>query len=200
MKKGKLIVFEGISGTGKETQARLLSAYLTRQKVKTQIVYHPTPDLKTVLSAWRRTRNIDWLTEVYLLLADRSDRVRQVIRPALDRGEWVIGLRNYVSAMVYQAPDGQRQFVEREFRRFEPVPDMLVYFDIVPEKALERILWRSQKTGEAEGKFENITDLARKRISYQTVLKKIDHVSVDAAGSIDGVHQALLKFIEPLLN
>ena len=102
MKRGKLIVFEGISGTGKETQAKLLRDYLSKQKITTQIVYHPTPEMKTILSTWRKLRKIDSIPQVYLLLADRADRVRKVILPALNRGDWVISLRSYLSALVYQ--------------------------------------------------------------------------------------------------
>ena len=49
MKKGKLIVFEGVSGTGKETQAKLLQKYLAAKKIISHIVFHPTPELKPKL-------------------------------------------------------------------------------------------------------------------------------------------------------
>ena len=124
--QGKLIVFEGISGTGKETQAKLLKKYLTSKGILSQIVYHPTPDLKEVLSLWRKKRAIDHSTEIYLLLADRSDRVRQAIKPALAKGEWVISLRNWMSALVYQATTAEeRSWVTQEFARFEPKSDHL---------------------------------------------------------------------------
>src|SRR3989338_5832562 len=101
MKNGKLIVFEGISGTGKDTQAKLLHTYLANKRITSQIVFHPTPDLKEVLRVWRKNRSIDHITEIYLLLADRWDRERQVFKPALARGEWVISLRNSLSALDY---------------------------------------------------------------------------------------------------
>jgi len=50
MRHGKLIVFEGVSGTGKETQAKLLQKYLAAHHIRSQIVFHPSPRLKEILS------------------------------------------------------------------------------------------------------------------------------------------------------
>ena len=188
MMLGKLIVLEGISGTGKETQAKLLKEYLTTQNITSHIVYHPTPALKEVLNVWRKERSIDHITEIYLLLADRSDRVRQVIIPALARGEWVISLRNSLSALVYQAKtEAERAWVTQEFSRFEPKPDVLFFFDIPPEAAMQRIKKRHDQTGEAIGTFETPEHLAQKQAAYLSVLKSIRHIRIDASGSIENI-------------
>ena len=199
--KGKLIVFEGISGTGKETQAKLLKEYLTTQGIVSHIVFHPTPDLKEVLGLWRKTRSIDHITEIYLLLADRSDRVRQVIKPALEKGEWVICLRNWMSALVYQTKtDEERAWVTQEFARFEPTPDFLFFFDIAPEAALVRITKRHEQTGEPRGKFETLEHLTKKRAAYREILKSIKHVRLDASQSIDTIHQHIQKHINASIH
>ena len=196
MKKEKLIVFEGISGTGKETQAKLLRDYLSKQKITTQIVYHPTPEMKTILSTWRKLRNIDRLTEVYLLMADRSDRVRQIIQPALKRGDWVISLRNYVSALVYQGrSEKDRDWISREFAHFEPQPDYLFYFDIDPVHALSRIKKRYQETGEALGSFEKRELLEEKLAAYKKVLQMIPHITIDANLSIEQIHFEIITHL-----
>ena len=196
MKKEKLIVFEGISGTGKETQAKLLRDYLSKQKITTQIVYHPTPEMKTILSTWRKLRNIDRLTEVYLLMADRSDRVRQIIQPALKRGDWVISLRNYVSALVYQGrSEKDRDWISREFAHFEPQPDYLFYFDIDPVHVLSRIKKRYQETGEALGSFEKRELLEEKLAAYKKVLQMIPHITIDANLSIETIHSEIISHL-----
>lgn len=196
MNKGKLIVFEGISGTGKETQAKILKEYLTTQRIVSHIVFHPTPDLKDVLSLWRKNRSIDHIAEIYLLLADRSDRVRQIIKPAIARGEWVISLRNWVSALVYQAKtDEERAWVTQEFSRFEPASDLLFFFDLTPEQAMARVTKRHKETGEPFGKFETLEHLAQKRAAYQEVLKSMKHLHLDASQSIERIHQDIKVFI-----
>lgn len=194
---GKLIVFEGISGTGKETQAKLLEDHLANQGIKSHIVYHPSPELKEILSQWRKTRHIDHVSEAYFLLADRSDRVRQLINPALNRGEWVISLRNSLSALVYQAvtPE-ERAWIIQEFSRFEPKPDFLFFFDITPEAALTRIMKRHKKTGEPLGKFETPERLAQKRVAYQTVLKSMGHIRIDASLSIEDIHTQIVASLK----
>ncbi len=197
MKRGKLIVFEGISGTGKETQAKLLKEYLASKGIVSHIVFHPTPDLKEVLSAWRKNRSIDHITEIYLLLADRSDRVRQVINPALARGEWVMSLRNSLSALVYQAKTPkERAWVAKEFSHFEPKPDYLFFFDITPEAALNRINKRHDETGEPLGKFETPGHLAQKRAAYLSVLKSIAHIQIDARQSIKAIHTRISTLVK----
>ena len=196
MKRGKLIVFEGISGTGKETQAKLLRDYLSKQKITTQIVYHPTPEMKTILSTWRKLRKIDSIPQVYLLLADRADRVRKVILPALNRGDWVISLRSYLSALVYQGrSEKDRDWISREFARFEPQPDYLFYFDIDPVHALSRIKKRHQETGEALGSFEKRGLLEEKLAAYKKVLQMIPHIIIDANLSIETIHSEIISHL-----
>ncbi len=189
MNTGKLIVFEGISGTGKETQAKLLKVVLAKHGIKSRIVYHPTPELKLVLSSWRKKRKIDHISEVYFLLADRGDRVRQVILPALAHGEWVISLRSWISALVYQGKSAdERNWIAHEFSHVEPQADSVFFFDITPKDALVRIMRRYKKTGEALGKFETPARLREKREAYKEVLSQVPHVRVDASSTIERIH------------
>jgi dTMP kinase len=196
MKKGKLIVFEGISGTGKETQAKLLQNYLSSKRITSRIVFHPSPELKKILTTWRKERSIDWKTEVYLLLADRHDHVQRVITPTLKKGEWIISLRSWISALVYQAKTNQdRIWVSKEFSRFEPTPDYFFYFFLTPNEAMERIMQRHKKTDEVLGKFETEAALNEKLETYQSVLKNISYTSVDSSYSIDAMHKNIRKLI-----
>lgn len=201
MKRGKFIVFEGISGTGKETQATLLQAFLVKHGKISSVVYHPTPELKSIFSDWRRERNIDALAEVYLLLADRESRIKQVILPALARGEWIISLRSWVSALVYQGhTDKDRQWIAREFQRFEPKPDRLFYFDIAPRQAIARITKRHKETGEPIGKFETRELLKAKRNMYLKVTECVEHIKLNAALSIDAIHKEICTHCKPLFQ
>ena len=196
MSKGAFIVFEGISGTGKETQAKKLAAYLIGKKQKVRIVYHPSPELKKILSSWKTTRNIHADSEVYLLLADRSDRVQQAIQPFLKRGEWVVSIRSSISALVYQGKTRtDRTWIAQEFRRFEPELDVLFYFDILPEVARERILSRNRKTGEPVGRFESLEELTRRRHNYSEVLRAIPHVTIDAGRTVEQVFGDVTSYI-----
>ncbi|OGG08651.1 dTMP kinase [Candidatus Gottesmanbacteria bacterium RBG_16_43_7] len=200
MEKGKLIVFEGISGTGKETQAHLLGEYLQARHIENKIVYHPSVELKQILASWRRDRQIDRTVEVYLLLADRCHHVQKAILPALARGIWIISLRSWVSALVYQGETAKDQkWIMSEFARFEPTCDRLFYFDIDPVTALARTQKRHTKTGEPLGKFEIPRLLAAKRQKYQLILQNIEHVAIDASGDVDTVHKSIVNHLVDLV-
>ncbi|OGK20517.1 dTMP kinase [Candidatus Roizmanbacteria bacterium RIFCSPHIGHO2_02_FULL_37_15] len=190
---GKLIIFEGISGTGKETQARLLAEYLNKQGEKVEIVFHPTPEMKEILKLWRKQKRDDF-SEVFFFLADRFNVMQKKVLPALKQGKTVISLRSYISSLVYQAKTQyQLDLVNYLYSNFEPLPDIVFYFDLKPEIALARIESRTKKTGEEKGKFEKLNLLKEKRRKYKQVIKKFKHVvTLDAVRSIDELHKDIV--------
>lgn len=177
--KGRLIVFEGISGTGKETQAKLLKQYLAKKGINSTIVFHPSPELKPQL------RNATVSQQLHLLAQDRLNKVKNVIAPALSKGDWIISLRNWVSANVYQG-NGE------PVKKIDIKSDYLFYFDIVPKKAMERI----ESRGELRGMYETMKLLNEKRKKYQEVLKRISHITIDASKSIDEIHSSIVQYIK----
>lgn len=191
---GKYIVFEGISGTGKETQAKLLKKYLEEKGEKAEIIYHPTLRLKKVLKNWRQEK-ISLMTEAFLFIADRYDMVERKLLPALKKGRWVVSLRNRISAMVYQAKsDWEEELINYLFSIFEPKPDFVFYFDLKPKEALKRINKRTEKTGEEKGAFEKIDLLTAKRKRYKNVLEKFDGVfTIDTWRSIEEIQEEIQK-------
>ena len=191
--KGKYIVFEGISGTGKETQAKLLAQYLKKKGRDVEIIFHPTVRLKQVLKDWRK-KSISLMTEAFLFIGDRHDMVEKKLLPALGKGKWVIGLRNRASCMVYQAKtEGEERLINYLFSTFEPKPDLIFYFDLAPKEALKRIKRRTEETGEEKGAFEKIGLLTEKRKKYKKVLGKFHGVfTIDASESVKKIHQKII--------
>lgn len=179
---GKLIVFEGTSGTGKETQAKLLAEYLNKEKQKAKIVFHPSLRLKKTLKEWRRD-NIGLLVEAFLFIADRCDFVERELLPVLKKGELVISLRNRLSTLVYQTKtDWERDLINFLYAVFEPCPEIIFHFDLNPEEALSRAQKRSVKTGKQAGVFEKLALLKKHREKYKRVLKNFENVvMIDAA-------------------
>lgn len=166
----------------------LLQKHLAAGNIASRIVFHPSSELKVILNDWRSRRKIDRITEIYLLMADRHDHVRQQILPALTAGTWIISLRSWFSAAVYQANNpSEAEWVKTQFGHFEPPADLVFYFDIIPDLALKRIKVRHDKTGEPIGKFENQTDLSQKRDRYLEVMKSVSHVVIDAADDIESI-------------
>lgn len=196
---GKYLVFEGVSGTGKDTQARLLREYLGSRGTHFTIVPHPSLAAKAVLSAWRRGRHIDERSQAYILFADRHHATEQFIRPALARGEWVVSLRSCVSTLVYQGKDDQvRTWIRHHIPSVELTPDLLVYFDIDPAVALDRIRKRHEETGEELGYYETHERLSEMRHRYRDVLRTFRHVSIDATGPVQTTYDQLIDVISVL--
>ncbi|OGK16556.1 dTMP kinase [Candidatus Roizmanbacteria bacterium RIFCSPHIGHO2_01_FULL_39_12c] len=187
------MVFEGISGTGKETQAKLLAEFLQKKGEKPEIVYHPTPEMKNILKLWRQNNN-EIFSEVFFFLADRFAMVKNKILPALKSGKTVISLRNPISSLVYQA---ENQFhldlINYLYSTFDPLPDIVFWFDIKPEVAYQRIESRTKKTGEEKGKFEKLNLLKANSQKYIKILKEFKNViRIDAEKSIDEIHQNIV--------
>ena len=140
-KEGKLIVIEGIDGTGKSTQSGLLAEHLRAQGREVIESHEPTN------GPWGRklresatTGRLTIEDELEYFLKDRKQHVDELINPIVKRGGIVILDRYYFSSMAYQ---GYRGIDPTEIRAknevFAPVPDHLIILDLPVKTALERI-------------------------------------------------------------
>jgi len=148
IKKGVLIVFEGIDGSGKTTQAEILLNKLL--KVGLEVVYFREPSL----GRWGReikekAAHADSLTpeqELDLFQKDRRENVRNNLIPALTEKKVIILDRYYFSTMAYQGAKGiDPEYIRRRNEEFAVRPDIVFILDVEPGKGLDRIADRSQK-------------------------------------------------------
>jgi len=159
MPKGpRFITFEGIDGSGKSTQARLLAAHLKQMGHDVVPTREPggsagAEEIRRLLVEGDPDR---WSaeTEILLFTAARRDHLEKTIRPALAAGKWVISDRFADSTRVYQgATRGDlRGVVDSLHAQMIGVePDLTFIIDMDPDAALERGLAR--KSG--EDRFED---------------------------------------------
>ncbi len=104
--KGLFISFEGIEGTGKSTQAKLLAEYLREKGHKVVQTMEPggtriSLKIRELLLS-PDSMEMDHVTELLLYNAARVQHIKEVIGPALDRGEIVITDRFSDSTVAYQ--------------------------------------------------------------------------------------------------
>jgi len=104
--KGKLITFEGIDGSGKSTQIKLLSDYLRSKGYRVVILREPGGTeigerIRQILLDMRHD-NMAAETELFLFEAARAQLTREVLIPALESGAWVISDRFSDSSIAYQ--------------------------------------------------------------------------------------------------
>lgn len=149
MSLGLFITFEGIDGAGKSTHIESVAKAFTVQGRTVTLTREPggTP-LAEKLRALALNDAMDPLTEALVMFAARRDHLRQVIEPALERGEVVLCDRFTDATFAYQG--GGRGFdwevlaqLERWVQELPDgglrQPDMTVWFDLPPEVAATRL-------------------------------------------------------------
>lgn len=152
--RGRLIVFEGIDGTGKSTQIKLLAQYLQECGIEVVTDYEPTRGEwgMKVRNAARSGERLGLEEEIHCLLQDRREHVREFIEPALNRGAWVLLDRYYLSMMAYQGATGVNvEDLKQMNEEFAIIPDVAFWLDIPVELAMERMNAR----GNDKDAFEN---------------------------------------------
>lgn len=153
--KGRFITFEGIDGSGKSTQARLLAERMPEAVLTREPGGSPgAEEIRALLLTGDPDR---WSaeTEILLFTAARRDHLEKTIRPALAAGKTVICDRFADSTRVYQgATRGDlRAKVDRLHEAMiGQEPDRTFIIDMDPETALKRGLAR----GSGEDRFEDM--------------------------------------------
>jgi dTMP kinase len=147
---GGLIVLEGIEGVGKSTQLQHLRRALESRGWVATTLREPggTPagdEIRRLLLD--PASQLDERTEALLFMASRAQLVADVIRPALQRGEFVLLDRFFLSTYAYQIAG--RGLPEDEVRRANAlatgglVPDLTLLLDLPADAALARAASRS---------------------------------------------------------
>lgn len=155
---GLFVTFEGIDGSGKSTQARLLADHLTAQGHDIVLTREPggSPGAEEIRALVLQGDPDRWSaqTEILLFTAARRDHLERTIRPALDAGKVVICDRFADSTRMYQglSRGDLRQMVDDLHALMIGVePDLTLLIDMDPANGLERALSRQT----AEERFED---------------------------------------------
>ena len=153
--RGLFISFEGGEGAGKSTQIRHLADKLTRRGFDVLVTREPggSPGAEAVRHVLLSGAVEGFGTgmEALLFAAARNDHVREVIRPALDRGTIVLCDRFMDSSRVYQGGSGNlgADFLTRLERVAidDTPPDLTIILDIPAAAGLARARMRAEATG-----------------------------------------------------
>lgn len=147
--RGVLITIEGIEGSGKTTQCRLLAEWLRVRGYRVRETSEP--DGTALGDAVRAFFEKDSVTpaplaEVFLFLAARQQHVAEVIRPALERGEVVLSDRYADATLAYQGSGrGVDSHTIRELNTLATggiQPDLTLLFDLPAEAGMQRLAGR----------------------------------------------------------
>ncbi len=193
MQKGILIVFEGIDGSGKSTQAEILLERL--QEEDFDVVYFREPSKgKWGRKIKKKALHADSLTpeeELDLFLKDRRENVGKNLKPALKKKRVVILDRYYYSTIAYQGAKGiDEKLIRRMNEEFVVEPDLVFIFDIDPQKGLERIENRKKK----DRLFEREDYLVKVREIFRS-FKGEKFVHIDALKSKEEISKEIQEIV-----
>lgn len=189
------IVLEGIDGTGKSTQCRLLAEWFVEHGREVVTSHEPTDGpwgrrLRETAATGRLTAD----EELDLFLRDRRQHVEEIIEPALQAGKVVILDRYYFSTMAYQ---GARGIDPAEIRLknedFAPIPDHLFILDLDVDTALQRIGSR----GDTANEFEKRGALQRCRDIFRSLHHEPFVHIVDASLPLEFVQEQIRTALMP---
>jgi len=190
------IAIEGIDGSGKSTQARMLVQWLRKQGRKALKTREPTQSetgelLRSIL---KKHTEIDPKALTFLFLADRIEHANQ-IKAELGQGKTVVCDRYMLSTLAYQSAQGLDMEWLKGLHEGILMPDLTFILDIDPGLSMQRL--------RSEEKFEKIEFQKKVREKYLELSKQYPNTYlIQTGGTRMQTHQEMLdvlqKQLEPL--
>ena len=203
---GRFLVLEGIDGCGKTTQLKQLSQWLpVSGLMPAGATLHLTREpggtslgqaLRELLLHPPQASAPSPTAELLLYAADRAQHVEQLIRPALDRGDWVLSDRFSGSTLAYQGDGrGLDASTIRDLERIATAgvtPDLTLWLDLPIAVSLRRRQTQAADRIEAEG----TAFLARVAEGFRSLAAERGWAAVAAERTPDQVQQAIRAQVE----
>jgi dTMP kinase len=207
LSRGRFIVFEGGEGAGKSTQARLLAEALEHRGFEVVLTREPggTAGAETIRELLLDPTGHGWdaPAEALLFAAARADHVARLIRPALERGAWVICDRFVDSSRAYQGGGGglsdEDILALHRIGSGGLLPDLTILLEgeraIVAERLAHRDGGESDRIGGREAAFHRRVNEAFRRFAEAEPSR---FVRVNSSGSLQDTHRAILDAVAEL--
>lgn len=205
---GKFISIEGIEGAGKSTQLAFIQRYLTEQGKQLVVTREPGgtelgEQIRTLLLT-PTTTGMASDTELMLMFAARAEHVEQVIKPALERDDWVLSDRFVDATFAYQGGgrgiDLQRISTLSDWTLKGLQTDVTFLFDLPVEIGQQRVLSRNEGIDRFEQEkvdfFQRIRECYLQRAQQEPNRIKV----IDASKSIVEIELQLTVLLDKLLT
>jgi dTMP kinase len=205
----KFITFEGIEGSGKSTQMRLVARYLKERNIPLLITREPSgTDIGRKIGDILFNREHYYMcaeAEVFLFCAARAQHVREMIMPAINQNKVVLCDRFSDATYAYQgaARGLNPEFIKliNDYSSMSLKPDLTLLFDLPVETGLKRATDRDNllKDSSSSDRFEkeSLNFHNKVREGYLDILKNEPARVrlIDAARDIDTIQQEVLRHI-----
>src|SRR5881296_3815195 len=198
------ITFEGSEGCGKSTQVQRLAARLDRLGIAYLLTREPggTPigeTIRELLQFAPHNSSMTPETEVLLFEASRSQLVREIIKPALERGTCVIADRFFDSTTVYQgaARKLDREMVERlnTFAVGDCVPDITFVLDVDAATAESRMQKKPRTADRMEQEPAEFYERVRRGYRDLAAREPNRIVLIDGSRKADEIENEIWKIL-----
>ena len=207
MKKNLFIAFEGLDGSGKSTQTKLLAEKLKAEGLKVYTTSEPTNNrIGSVLKAiFKHKMEADHRTIAALFVADRLDHLLNKtdgIVKMLDQGFTVICDRYYFSSYAYQGTHLDMDWVINANSLSADIlrPDLNIFIDVSADTSMKRVN-RSRPSTELYETVENLESVRKKFFEAFDKLKEKEVVSiVDGNRSPDQIANDIWKEVSRALG
>jgi dTMP kinase len=210
----KLITFEGIEGSGKSTQIKLVAEYLSRRNVSLIVTAEPSGTaigrkIGSILFN-REHNNMCAETEMFLFCAARSQHVREIIMPALKQDKVVLCDRFSDATYAYQGAGRglDDKFIKliNDYSSMLLKPDLTLLFDLPVEIGLQRANRRNDNLKESSSidrfEKENMDFHRRIREGYLNILKNdTDRFRlIDANRDVETIQKDVRTYISNFIS
>jgi len=201
MKSGLFLTLDGLDGTGKSTQSRLLAEWL---RAEGHVVVTCADPGGTAIGGHIRKlvlhQEMTLPCEALLFMASRAQLVAEVIRPALDAGQTVISDRFLLANVVYQGHAGgldpEQLWQIGRFATGGIEPDLTIVLDLPLDAARAR---RKQSADRMESRDDSYHQRVRDGFLAEASRRPERIRIVDARGSVDAVQEAIRREVARVL-
>ena len=211
MARGRFITFEGGEGCGKSTQVARVKSALEARGVEVVLTREPggtrlAERIRGLLKDEDEDPPCD-RSELLLFLAARAQLVKNVIRPALDAGKWVVSDRFSDSTFAYQGYGRGLPLdvlmIANDFACEGLKPDRTLLLDVDLETSRARMHGREAATATTSDRIERAGDAFHTRLREGFLKMAAEEpsriVRIDASGTPDEVWSEVWKSLAPLI-
>jgi len=192
---GKLIVIEGLDGSGQSSQANLLRDFLIKKGLGVVLTKEPTLDsragekIREILDEKIKTTPGELQD---LFIEDRKEHLEELIIPVLKEGKFVVLDRYLFSTLAYGAADGLDLDELIKKNNDFLLPDITFILNVSAKTCISRI----EKRGTDKTLFEKEKQLSKVLENYKLFPKMFDNVKmIDGEKPIDEVFEDIKKVV-----
>lgn len=188
-KRGLFVVFEGIDGSGKSTQIKMLAHYLKKLDKYNEYLFarEPTRESKELLKKLQTDKNAfsdgDEMARLYI--EDRRQHIEELIEPVLKAGRIVLCDRFKLSTAAYQETQGVPRVRLEDMHHLAGIynPDLTFFVDVDAEVAHKRRIFRRERLekfeqGDFQGKliekYRELVNYSRENPNFVGNVKIVD--------------------------